>query len=559
MNQRYEGRLELTWTNKPLRLLAFDDGSYEWVNPSDYRVAEVRLLNDADSIGVVSKRRSADNLMIQGDALNALTSLSRLPEFAKEYLGKVKLAYLDPPFNTQQSFLQYDDALEHSVWLTMMRDRLLQIKDLLSPDGSVWVHCDDSEQAYLRVLMDEIWGRNCFVTTVMWEKRFSRSNDATFSVSHDYIVIFATDPGRWSGVRNRLTRSAEQSKIYKNPDGDPRGPWRTVPWDAPNIRVNLSYPITTPSGKVRYPPKGRHWSRTEEQWLRLHEQGLTYFGKKGDGSPMIKMFIKDDPGIVPNTWWSHEECGHTAESKKEIMNLFPGVEPFATPKPERLMQRIVEIGSDEGDIVLDAFAGSGSTLAVAHKMGRRWIAIERERDTLETFMKPRLTKIVAGEDPGGVTDLVEWKGGAGFRVLEVAPSMFDSENGLVFLADWMTNGSLAEAVAAQLGFDFESNSPFVGRKGRSRLAVIDGVVNEGVVRLVVGALPEQERVVICGTGIVPEARSILRELRPGSTLRKIPAALLDEYRANRQLELPMEPVSQTNSLGAVAVTTQAGD
>lgn len=154
----YEGRLELTWTNKHLHLLAHEDGSYEWVSPSDYRVAEVRLLHDVASVGEVGTVRAAANLLIRGDALNALTSLSRLPELSAEYLGKVKLVYIDPPFNTQQSFLQYDDALEHSVWLTMMRDRLLQIRDLLHPDGSVWVHLDDAEVAYCRVMMDEIFG-----------------------------------------------------------------------------------------------------------------------------------------------------------------------------------------------------------------------------------------------------------------------------------------------------------------------------------------------------------------------------------------------------------------
>ncbi|HLT18334.1 MAG TPA: site-specific DNA-methyltransferase, partial [Thermomicrobiales bacterium] len=187
---RYEGRLELTWTNKHLRLLAHEDGRYEWLPPSDYRVAEVRLLHDAGVVGAThpDEERARDNLLIRGDALNALTSLIELPEFAREYVGKVKLAYLDPPFNTQQSFLQYDDALEHSVWLTMMRDRLTQVKTLLAPDGSVWVHCDDSEQAYLKVMMDEVFGRDNFVATVIWEKASSARNDAKqFSVDHDYV------------------------------------------------------------------------------------------------------------------------------------------------------------------------------------------------------------------------------------------------------------------------------------------------------------------------------------------------------------------------------------
>src|SRR5581483_2445267 len=222
-DQTYAGRLELTWTNKPLRLLAHEDGSYEWVNPADYRVAEVRLLHDITTVGEVGNKRAADNLLIRGDALNALTSLSRLPEFAGDYLGKVKLAYLDPPFNTQQSFLDYDDALEHSVWLTMMRDRLKQIQALLAEDGSVWVHCDDSEQHRLRVLMDEIFGTDCFVATVVWEKADSPRNSARqFSTDQDYILVYSVSP-EW--VPERLPRTEESDAIYSNPDDDPAGDW----------------------------------------------------------------------------------------------------------------------------------------------------------------------------------------------------------------------------------------------------------------------------------------------------------------------------------------------
>jgi adenine-specific DNA-methyltransferase len=189
--------------------------------------------------------------------------------------------------------------------------------------------------------------------------------------------------------------------------------------------------------------------------------------------------------------------------------------------------------------VLDCFLGSGTTAAVAHKMGRRWVGIEMSADTIATFALPRLTKVVGGDDSGGISESVGWRGGGGFRVLDVAPSMFEADAGLVFLAEGLTNGGLAEATAAQLGFEYEADPPFAGRKGRTRLAVVDGVVNEAVVRLIVAALPERERVVACGTGIDVEARPVLRELRPGSTLRKIPAALLDEYRSIRQLRLEL--------------------
>jgi adenine-specific DNA-methyltransferase len=535
----YAGRLELTWTNKHMRLLAHEDGSYEWVAPADYRVAEVRLLRDADTVGTVGRSRATDNLLICGDALNALTSLGQLPEFASEYLGRVKLAYLDPPFNTQQSFLHYDDSLDHSVWLTMMRDRLLQVRQLLAGDGSVWVHCDDYEQAHLRVLLDELFGRENFVATVLWERQYGQSNIASISISHDFLLVFAIDRERFLRSRNRLPRTSKQDKAYKNPDGDPRGPWKPGGLDARNYYSKGRYPITTPSGRViDGPPGGAYWRVSEEKLYELDADNRIWWGRNGDSVPSVKRFLSDMQGVAPKTWWPHEDAGHTDEAKKEIRRLLPNVEPFATPKPERLLHRVVHIASNPGDIILDCFLGSGTTAAVAHKMGRRWIGIDRSSETLEAFARPRLEKVVAGDDPGGITADVDWPGGGGFRVLTVASSMFEADGGLVFLANGLTDGALAEATAAQLGFAYHYDPPFVGRKGRTRLAVVDGVVGEAVVRLVVAALPEGEKVVVCGTGIDAGARPVLRDLRSGSTLRKIPATLLDAYRSMQQLRMP---------------------
>jgi adenine-specific DNA-methyltransferase len=286
---------------------------------------------------------------------------------------------------------------------------------------------------------------------------------------------------------------------------------------------------------------------TKERLDALISEGAVYFGINGKSKPNLIRYADEIEGVVPWTWWPHEEVGHNDESKKEILALFPNEEPFGTPKPERLMDRIIQVATDPGDIVLDPFAGSGTTSAVAHKRQRRWIGIERESSNIEKFIRPRLVKVVDGEDDGGITAASEWLGGGGFRVLDVAPSMFGVDGGMVFLADWMTNGALAEATAAQLGFTYESDPPFSGRKGRTRLAVVDGVVNEAVVRLLVRALSERERVVVCGTGIDTDARPILRELRPGSTLRKIPAALLDEYRSSQQLRLEITEQARPNT------------
>jgi adenine-specific DNA-methyltransferase len=537
---QYEGRLELTWTNKHRRLLAHEDGSYMWVDPSDYRVAEVRLLDDAGTVGEVApdKNRAVDNLLIRGDALNALTSLAELPEFAREYVGKVKLAYLDPPFNTQQSFLQYNDALEHSVWLTMMRDRLIQVSRMLQPDGSVWVHCDDSEHAYLKVMMDEVFGRGNFVGTIVWQRRDGRPNDAIIGQAHDYIVVFARDIEAFALTRNRLERSEQQEAAYRNPDNDPRGPWRNDNYTSnksKDERPNSWFPIARPAdGKEIWPKPHAVWRYSPGTHARNVAEDRLWWGPSGMNSmPKLKRFRAEVAGIVPMTWWPFTECGSTRNAKDELKRLFPGTEPFATPKPERLMERIITIGTNPGDIVLDCFLGSGTTVAVAHKMRRRWVGIERSRDTLDVFCTPRLERVVLGTDTGGVTTAVGWNGGGGFRVIDVAPSMFEDDAGAVVVAEWASNGKLAEATAAQLGFRYEPGAPFVGWKGKARLAVVDGLVNPDVARLLVDALAEDELLTLCGTAVDPATPAALREMRRGSVVRKIPASILAEYRRPR--------------------------
>jgi adenine-specific DNA-methyltransferase len=645
----YEGRLELTWTNKPLRLLAHEDSSYEWVSSSDYRVAEVRLLYDAGTVGEVhgKRDRAKDNLLIRGDALNALTSLIELPEFERQYVGNVKLAYLDPPFNTGQAFTSYDDNLEHSVWLTMLRDRLVQIKQLLRTDGSIWVHLDDEEVHRCRSVLDEVFGPENFVATVIWQKAYSPRNDeAALSTDQDYILVYSKMPD-WRS--NRLERFAERDALYRSPDGDPY-PWVSGDPAAPGAYQHQSmvYAIQSPfTGELVYPAVGRHWGSKQdsmkkmvEEWGSEYEfvdlndaekralicgvptsevrQGICalmvkgdlaearavaesryaqgswprlYFTKRGKGGLKLKRHLdRISQTTAPRTLWFNSEVGHNRTAKAEMNGLFPGASQFPTPKPERLIQRILQIGTSPGDIVLDCFFGSGTTGAVAHKMNRRWVGIERARATVETYAEPRLRQVVAGEDRGGITALetlvgedlpegvkpgdaraaaravdtlheaglldkvhgldestiaalvkalravdktitnVMWHGGGGFRVMDVAPSMFEAVNGHVFLSEWATNGKLAEVTAAQLHYDYEYAPPFVGRRGRSRLAVIDGLVNADVVRLVTNALPDDERVVICGTAIDPEAKDVLRRIRRGSTVRKIPHSILQEYR-----------------------------
>lgn len=564
MPDLYTGTLELSWTNKHLRLLAEEDGAYQWVPPSDYRVAEVRLLDEAGTVGHTRTRgeRAKDNLLIRGDALNALTSLGDLPEFVAELVGKVRLAYLDPPFNTQQSFLHYDDNLEHSVWLTMMRDRLAQIKKLLAPNGSIWVHCDDSEQAYLKVMMDEVFGRDNFVADVIWEKADSPRMDARlFSERHDHLVVFRKSDA-WQP--NSMPMNPDEMKHFDQLDEDGQRYRRVLlrKWGANSRREdrpNLFYPITAPDGTDIFPIRTDgaegYWRWKQEKYEESQDQ-IEWVQQKTGWQPYVRQMARDAMRRPVETIWPYDQVGSNRQGKAEVKAFVEkGSEPFSTPKPERLLQRVIHVASEPGDIILDCFLGSGTTAAVAHKMGRRWIGIERSADTLDTYVLPRLTKVINGEDPGGITEQTGWRGGGGFRILDVAESMFVDDAGTVFLAEWATNSRLSEACAAQLHYDFEPEPPFVGRRGRTRLAVVDGLVNEDAVRLLVANLPDDERLVVCGTAVDPAARTVLRELRRGSSVRKIPASILHDYRQARWT--PRSALPSPGSNGSVTVAHEA--
>ena len=376
-----------------------------------------RLLEEVPELSYGDKNN--ENLLIQGDNLEALKAL--IPFYA----GKVKCIFIDPPYNTKSAFEHYDDNLEHSQWLSLIYPRLELLRELLSEDGSIWVTIDDNESHYLKVIMDEIFGRRSYISSIAWQSRYSRSNDSSISLSHNTIHVYAKQPDSWKKVRNRLPRTPEQAKQYKNPGNkDPKGAWRAIPWDAPNIRENLSYKIITPEkGSIRFPPAGRHWSRTEKQWLELVEKGLAYFGKNNDGAPSFKQYLSEAPPIVPNTWWPHEDAGHTDEAKKEIQQLFGKNNLFMTPKPERLIRRIFQIASNEGDLILDSFLGSGTTAAVAQKMKRTYIGIEIGEHA-KTDCQPRLQKVIDGEQ-GGISKTVNWQGGGGFRFCKLGATVFD--------------------------------------------------------------------------------------------------------------------------------------
>jgi adenine-specific DNA-methyltransferase len=362
--------------------------------------------------------QNSENLLIQGDNLEALKAL--LPFYA----GKVKCIYIDPPYNTKSAFEHYDDNLEHSQWLSLIYPRLELLRELLAEDGSIWVSIDDNEAHYLRVVMDEVFGRKNFITSVIWQKVFSPKNSARhFSVDHDYILVFAKNHEKW--IPNPMPRTEKQDKAYKNPDNDPRGPWTSGDLSARNYYGEGTYPVTCPSGRVlEGPPPGTYWRVSEQKMLDLDQENRIWWGKDGDGVPRLKRFLSEvKGGRVPQTFWPYQEVGHTQEAKKEAVALLRD-SVFGTPKPERLMQRILQIATIEGDLVLDSFLGSATTAAVAHKMKRRYIGIELGEHAV-THCQPRLVKVVDGEQ-GGISKSVDWQGGGGFRFYKLGQTVFDS-------------------------------------------------------------------------------------------------------------------------------------
>jgi adenine-specific DNA-methyltransferase len=407
--------VELKWANKGLRLVTGNDRAYEWVDSDDPRVHRVSPLQFLASYG--DRADLEKNLLIQGDASHALRSLRDAPSHRDEYVGKVKLCYIDPPFNTGETFRYYNDAMARSEWLTMTRDVLVNVRELLSPDGSIWVHVDDSEQHHVRCLLDEVFGPRSFVATVIWQKRTTRENRTSFSSMHDYIHVYApAGPIEWKRVRNPLPDKG----AYVNPDDDPRGPWRSVPMTAQAGHATRAqfYSLVSPTGVTHEPPPGRCWTYSRSRFVELLDEGRVYWPKAGAGKPRLKKYASEVLGVAPFTIWAAEDVGTTGSAKKELMRLLPGKQPFDTPKPERLLERIVHIATDPGDMVLDCFLGSGTTASVAHKMGRRWLAVERDDLVVSQMTIPRLRRMLRG-DGAGVSEDLGWQGGGGFTVRKV--------------------------------------------------------------------------------------------------------------------------------------------
>ncbi len=404
--------IQLVWPNKGLTLRASGETGYKWVQPSDCR------LNDPLDFELLTVHplRARSNVLAIGDGLDVLETLSRRTTI---FRGGIRLVYIDPPFNTQVNFRQYCDTMERSMWLSMMRDRLMALRSLLAEDASVWVHLDDAEVHRARVVMDEVFGEDAFVASVVWQKKTTRDSRAAFSTNHDTILVYApSGPIRWKTSRNLLARD---NAHLLNRDNDPRGPWADAPFTAPGYRNAQQYNVVTPTGRVLRPPRGRSWYATEPTYRDLLADGRIWFPKGGDGSPRLKLFPHQIRGLVPFTVWGTPDIGTNDDAKRHLMALFPEQEVFDTPKPESLLERIIHIGTNPGELVVDIFGGSGTTAAVAHKMRRRWVVVERNAQTVLDFLFPRLLRVVNGSDPGGVTEATSWAGGGRFEVVHVSP------------------------------------------------------------------------------------------------------------------------------------------
>ena len=362
-----------------------------------------------------------ENMLIQGENLEGAKTL--MPYFA----GRVKCFAIDPPYNTRSAFQHYDDNLEHSTWLSMMYPRLELMRDLLAEDGSIWICIDDNEGHYLKVIMDEVFGRRNFVAHIVWQKSHTRENRTDVATVHDTILLYAKDRLVWQEKRNPLPASESQLERYSNPDNDPRGPWASLPAHAKaekGRRQAQFFTITTPSGRKVDPPKGRCWLYTEPRFAEMVADNRIWFGADGGNAPRVKKFLSEvQAGLVPSSLWMHEEVGTTGKAKSELTTLFPGETPFSTPKPEALLHRVLTIATNPGDIVCDPFLGSGTTAAVAHKMGRRWIGIEMGEHAV-THCAPRLRKVIEGEQ-GGISEAAKWKGGGGFRFFRLGAAITD--------------------------------------------------------------------------------------------------------------------------------------
>ncbi|TLD43035.1 MAG: Type III restriction-modification system methylation subunit [Candidatus Jettenia ecosi] len=582
-------KLELIWIGKeyqrrlePRILIEDPEKSYGHTpHPSQEGNKESPLLGGDLGVG---------NMLICGDNLLALKALEQ------NFAGKIKCIYIDPPYNTGNAFEHYDDGVEHSIWLSLMKPRIEILHRLLRSDGTLWISIDDDECHYLKVLCDEVFGRKNFVNNVIWEKKFSPQNDAKWlSDSHDHILVYAKNKDIWRP--NLLPRTTEMDSRYKNPDNDPRGLWTSSDLSVKTYTPNTDYPITLPSGRVVNPTESRCWAVSKEKFRELVEDNRIWFGESGNNMPRLKRFLSEvQEGTVSKTLWFRTEVGDNQEAKKEI-KAFNSEDVFTTPKPERLIQRILTLATNEGDWVLDSFLGSGTTAAVAHKMNRRWIGIELGAHC-HTHCLPRLRKVVDGTDQGGISRIVHtpspsregneptpnpsqegnkkspllggdlgvgWQGGGGFKYYYLAPSLLKKDKHDNWIIDERYNADmLAAAMAKHEGFRYCPDEHIYWKHGRSTEKDYIFTTTQFVTVQFLDKIHEEmkpdESLLICCKSFQEACENRYANI----TVRKIPKMLLgrcefgkEDYSLNI-VNLP-EPTPSPSQEGNLKNSSQAGN
>ncbi|HMW22584.1 MAG TPA: DNA methyltransferase [Burkholderiaceae bacterium] len=540
-----------------------------WIGKEKRPKLEPRILLEDPAKSYHAKHRVSDNdlfdnRLIFGDNLLALKALEQ------EFSGKVKCVFIDPPYNTGSAFTHYDDGLEHSIWLGLMRDRLEIIRNLLSNDGSLWITIDDNEAHYLKVLCDEVFGRSNFVANAVWQKKYTVSNDSKWlAETHDHVLIYALNKEMWRP--NRLGRTAEMDSRYRNPDNHPKGPWKATPIYAKRTgsEKEQAFQFRFKNGVVWSPPPGTSPRFPEDTLRRMDDNDEIWFGADGTSNPSRKTFLSELKLAEPPapTIWLHSEAGHNHEAREEVKSINP-TDSFATPKPEKLLKRVVELATDPGDLILDSFAGSGTTGAVAHKMGRRWIMVELG-EHCHTHVIPRLKKVIDGEDKGGITDSVSWQGGGGFRYYKLAPSLIVNDRwGNPVINPEYNAAQLAEALAKLEGFSYAPSETQWWQHGHSSERDFIYVTTQNLSAEQLQALSdevggEQSLLVCCAAfhGITA-AQAAARW--PNLTLKKIPKMVLarcewghDDYSLN-VANLPLAaPAAAATPAAPVAVADAA--
>lgn len=495
-------KLELTWVGKDKELKV-----------------EPRILIENPALSNTAQDKITENMLIHGDNLLALKALE------SKYSGQVKCIYIDPPYNTRYAFSHYDDNLEHSSWLGLMKPRLEILRNLLAAEGSIWISIDDDEQAYLKVLCDEVFERRNFVANCIWQKKHTRANDAKwFSDNHDFILVYARDKEHW--VRNLLPRTQENIEGYSNPDNDPRGVWQSLPLQAKS-GSDAKFEHTFRNGVIWTPPKGRFSAFSHASLDEMELDNRIWFGKDGKNVPRYKKFLSEvKDGFVPTTLWFRDEVGDNQEAKTEVKNIVPE-DPFETPKPERLLKRILEISTYKDDLVLDSFLGSGTTAAVAHKMGRRYIGIEMGEHAF-THCKVRLDKVIFGEDKGGITKSANWTSGGGYKFYELAPTLILQDGfGQEIINPAYNAEMLASAVALHEGYTYAPNESCYFKQAHNGnnafLYVTTRHIDKSTVNSILTQLQDDEYLIIVCKSFESNAAEDAKNI----TLKKIPQSLLD--------------------------------